>query len=115
MASTPTAVLKSSNKLSVRTINKSQRELLKCHSSLKRLAIVVVWIPLPSVAYRPRFGGDSQARTPQLVWASWRETQPGRDQLERFSWTGTRYSHETGTRPTEFSYVYKYQLVTQAE
>jgi hypothetical protein len=47
------------------------------------------------VAYRPRFGGDSQARTPQLVWTS--------------------YSDETGTRPTEFSYVYKYQLATQVD
>src|SRR2546421_11889745 len=25
------------------------------------------------VASRPRFGGYSQARTPQLVWASWRD------------------------------------------
>jgi hypothetical protein len=66
------------------------------------------------VAYRPRFGGDSQARTPQLVWASWGETQPGRGQLERFSWTGTSYSHETGTRPKGFP-VYKYQLATQVE
>jgi hypothetical protein len=32
-----------------------------------------------AVAHRPRFGGDSRARTPQLVWASWRETQLGRD------------------------------------
>jgi hypothetical protein len=24
------------------------------------------------VAYRPRFGGDSQARTPQLAGTSWR-------------------------------------------
>jgi hypothetical protein len=39
----------------------------------------------------------------------------GRDQLERFSWTRASYSHETGTQPTEFSYVYKYQLVTQVE
>jgi hypothetical protein len=29
------------------------------------------------------------------------------DQLERFSWTGTR--------PKRVSYVYKYQLVTQVE
>ena len=68
-----------------------------------------------SVVYRPRFGGDSQARTPQLVWASWRETQLGRNQLERFSWTGTSYSHKTGTQPTGFSYVYKYQIATQVE
>jgi hypothetical protein len=54
------------------------------------------------VAYKPRFGGGSQARTPQLVWASWRETQLGRDQLEGFSWTGTSYSHETSTRPKGF-------------
>ena len=59
------------------------------------------------VASRPRFGGDSQARTLQLVWTSWRETQLGRNQLDRLSWTGTSYSHETGTRPTGFSYVYK--------
>jgi hypothetical protein len=43
------------------------------------------------VAYRPRFGVDSQARTPQLVWASWRETQLCRNQLERHSLTGTSY------------------------
>jgi hypothetical protein len=29
----------------MQTINKSQRELLKCHSPLKHLASVVVWIP----------------------------------------------------------------------
>jgi hypothetical protein len=51
----------------------------------------------------------------RLVHHSWRETRPGRDQLERFSWTGASYSLETGTRPTEFSYVYKYQFVTQVE
>src|SRR5271154_348554 len=67
------------------------------------------------VASRPRFGCDSQARTPQLVWTSWRETQLGRNQLDRLSWTGTSYSHETGTRPTGFSYVYKYLLVPQVE
>ena len=54
-------------------------------------------------------------RTLQLAWTSWRETQVGRDQLEGFSWTGTSYSHETGTRPTGFSYVYKYLLVPQVE
>ena len=43
---------------------------------------------ISSVAYRPRFGGDSQARTSQLVWTSWRETQLGRNQLDRYSWTG---------------------------
>jgi hypothetical protein len=37
------------------------------------------------VAYRPHFGGDSQAHIPQLVWTSWRETQLGRNQLERHS------------------------------
>jgi hypothetical protein len=42
-------------------------------------------------------------------------TTAGRNQLERFSWTGTSYSDETGTRPTEFSHVYGYQLVTQVE
>ena len=36
-----------------------------------------------SVASWPRFGGYSQARTLQLVWASWRETQLGRNQLDR--------------------------------
>src|SRR5579859_7629408 len=30
---------------------------------------------------------------------------------DRHSWTGTSYSHETGSRPTGFSYVYKYLLV----
>jgi hypothetical protein len=45
-----------------------------------------------SVASRPRIGGYSQARTLQLVWTSWRETQLGRDQLERFSWTGIGYN-----------------------
>src|SRR5437868_1540786 len=53
------------------------------------------------VASRPRFGCYSQARTLQL----------GRTQLDRHSWTGTSYSHETGSRPTGFSYVYKYLLV----
>jgi hypothetical protein len=51
-----------------------------------------------SVACRPRFGG---------VY-----TTAGMDQLERFSRTGTSYSDETGTRPTEFSFVCKYQLAT---
>src|ERR1700739_1867169 len=53
------------------------------------------------VASRPRVGCYSQTRTPQL----------GRNQLDRHSWTGTSYSHETGSRPTEFSFVYKYLLV----
>src|SRR3989440_3627231 len=37
----------------------------------------------------------------------------GQAQLDRdrHSWTGTSYSHETGTRPTGFSYAYKYLLV----
>jgi hypothetical protein len=44
---------------------------------------------------------------------------------ERLSWAGTSWngsagqgpamSHETGTRPKGFSYVYKYQLATQVE
>jgi hypothetical protein len=59
------------------------------------------------VASRPRFGCYSQVRT--LV------TQPGRNQLERHSWTGTGYSHETGTRLTGFSYIYRYLLVPQVE
>ena len=69
------------------------------------------------VASRPRFGGYSQARTPQLVWASWKDPAgqelAGQAQLDRdrHSWTGTSYSHETGSRPTGFSYVYKYLLV----
>jgi hypothetical protein len=79
------------------------------------VGVHLMGVPLIGVAYRPHFGGDSQARTLQLAWASWRETQVGRDQLERFSWTGTSYSHEIGTRPTEFSHVYKYQLITQVE
>src|SRR2546430_6649975 len=80
----------------------------KVRSSLRwRLETVI------AVASRPRFGCYSQARTPQLVWASWRETQLGRNQLDRdrHSWTGTSYSHETGSRPTGFSFVYKYLLV----
>jgi len=28
------------------------------------------------VAYKPRFGGDSQARTPQLVWTSYDSETP---------------------------------------
>src|SRR2546423_12648735 len=72
-------------------------------------------VPVQLVASRPRFGCYSQGRTPQLVWASWRETQLGRNQLERHSWTGASYSHESGTRPTAFSYVYKYLLVPQVE
>jgi hypothetical protein len=67
------------------------------------------------VASRPRFGCYSRGRTPQLVWTGWRETQLGRNQLERHSWTGASYSHESGTRPTAFSYVYKYLLVPQVE
>jgi len=43
------------------------------------------------------------------------KAQLDRDQLERHSWTGTSYSHETGTRPTRFSYVYKYLLIPQVE
>jgi hypothetical protein len=44
------------------------------------------------VTYRPRFGGDSQARIPQPVWTSWRgsagqepagETQLDRDRIHR--------------------------------
>ena len=37
----------------------------------------------------------------------------GQAQLDRdrHSWTGTSYSHETGSRPTGFSFVYKYLLV----
>ena len=50
-----------------------------------------------AVASRPRFSRYWQARTPRLVWASWRETQLGRNQLDEHSWTGTSYSHETGS------------------
>jgi hypothetical protein len=81
------------------------------HNTLRDLCLPA----FRSVASRPRFGCYSQARTLQLVWTSWRETQLGRDQLERFSWTGTGYSNETGSRPTGFSYVYKYLLVPQVE
>src|SRR2546423_3295139 len=37
----------------------------------------------------------------------------GQAQLDRdrHSWTGTSYSHETGSRPTGFSFVYKYLLI----
>jgi hypothetical protein len=48
-----------------------------------------------AVAYGPRFGRDSRARTPRLV--------------------GTGYSRETGTRPTGFSYVNNNQLAIQVE
>jgi hypothetical protein len=50
---------------------------------------------MPFVAYRPRFGGDSQARTPQLVW--------------------TGYIVRDGYSTDRVSYVYKYQLATQVE
>jgi hypothetical protein len=49
-----------------------------------------------SVASRPRFGGDSQA----------------------FSWVGTSWRGSAGqgpARPKGFSYVYKYQGVTQVD
>jgi hypothetical protein len=46
----------------------------------------------------------------RLVHHSWYEPAG-----ERPSWAGTSYSDETGTRPTEFSYVCKYQLVTHVE
>jgi hypothetical protein len=68
-----------------------------------------------SVASRPRFDGDSQA-------FSWYrpagKVQLGRDQLERFSWVGTSWRGSAGqgpARPKGFSYVYKYQGVTQVD
>ena len=47
------------------------------------------WQAFVDVANRPRVGCYSQARTPQLVGASWRETQLGRNQLDKHSWTST--------------------------
>ena len=57
------------------------------------------------VAYWPRFGGDSQACTPQFVWISWRGS----------AGQGPAISYETGTRQAGFSRVYKYQLATHVE
>ena len=51
---------------------------------------------------------------PSWAGTSWTGTAgQGQVQLDRgrHSWTGTSYSHETGTRPTGFSFVYKYLLV----
>jgi hypothetical protein len=53
-----------------------------------------------SVAYRPRFGGDSQARTPQLGWTSW---------------AGTSYILRDRYSTDRIFYVHKYQLATQVE
>src|SRR5438045_4706702 len=53
---------------------------------------------------------------PSWAGTSWTGTAgQGQVQLDRgrHSWTGTSYSHETGSRPTGFSYVYKYLLVSQ--
>jgi hypothetical protein len=65
------------------------------------------------VVSRPRFGGDSQV----LSWYRPAEMRP--------SWVGTSWKgsagqgpailDETGTRPKEFPYVYKYQVVSQVE
>jgi len=63
------------------------------------------------VANRPRSGWGSQARTPQLVWTSWRgsggqepakEAQLGRDQLYR--------TRQVLDRSIGFPYIYKYEL-----
>jgi hypothetical protein len=49
--------------------------------------ILIMRFSVICVAYRPRFGGDSQARTPQLVWTSWRDSAgqelAGKAQLDR--------------------------------
>jgi len=67
----------------------------------------------------------AQARRPLLLslWTSLLRT--GRvsvaiRRLVRLSWRGSAgqgpaISYETGTRPTGFSYVYKYQLATHIE
>jgi hypothetical protein len=60
---------------------------------------------LITVASRPRFGGDSQA----LSWYRLAEMRP--------SWKGSAgqgpaIPDETGTRPREFPYVYKCQVVS---
>jgi hypothetical protein len=36
---------------------------------------------------KPRFGCYSQIRKFQLVWINWRETQLGKNQLDRHNWT----------------------------
>jgi hypothetical protein len=48
--------------------------------------------------------GRASVAIRRFVYHSWYEPagerpQVGRNQLERFSWTGAGYSHETGTRP----------------
>jgi hypothetical protein len=58
-----------------------------------------------SVVHRLRFGGDSQIRTLQVVWTSWKGS----------AGQGPAISYETGTRPKGFSHVYKCQLATQVE
>jgi len=67
------------------------------------------------VASRPRFDGDSQA-------FSWYrpagKVQLDRDQLDRLSWIGTSWRDSAGQEPAGpkgFSYVYKYQDVTQVD
>ena len=69
----------------------------------------------PIVAYRSRFGGDLQARTPQLGMGQL-ERDPagqgpvGKVQLDRDQlFARDRHSTE------RISYVYKYQLATQVE
>jgi hypothetical protein len=85
----------------------SPKSLPRCHLNLSTLVL--------NVASRPRFGGDSQA-------FSWYrpagKVQLGRDQLERLSWVGTSWRGSAGQGPAGpkgFSYVYKYQGVTQVD
>ena len=61
---------------------------------------------LVNVASRPRFGGDSQA----LSWYRPAEMRPSR--------VGTNWKSSAGRGPAipkGFSYVYKYQVVSQVE
>jgi hypothetical protein len=63
--------------------------------------------------YEPAGERHSWAGTSWTGTARQGQVQLDRDQLDRgrHSWTGTSYSHETGSRPAGFSYVYKYLLV----
>jgi hypothetical protein len=60
---------------------------------------------LVDVAYRPRFGGDSQVRTPQLSETSWKGS----------AGQGPAIRTRQALVRQEFPYVYKYQLATQVE
>src|SRR2546423_12246794 len=83
-----------------------------------RTCLVRIAGPCPAVPFQlvPAQLGLSPAGPYQLWCTTLRiatETRPTRNKLDRdrHSWTGTSYSDETGSRPTRFSYVYKYLLV----